>query len=48
VATDTDNDGIPDNWEIKWNLNPNVADSHLDSNGDGYSNLESWIHEARD
>ncbi len=26
---DSDDDGLEDNWELAWGLNPNVADSHL-------------------
>ncbi len=37
---DTDNDGMPDAYELFFGLNPtNHADAHLDSDGDGLSNL---------
>lgn len=34
-ALDTDNDGIPDNYELANGLDPNVDDSGLDSDSDG-------------
>nr|MBU3858816.1 polysaccharide lyase [Flavobacterium sp. MC2016-06] len=43
---DSDSDGIPDNWEKKYNLNPNDAsDANKDSNGDGYTNIEKYFNE---
>lgn len=43
---DTDNDGLPDAWEIAALLNPNDAtDAALDSDGDGHSNfIEYWAN----
>ena len=42
---DTDKDGIPDQWEKKHGLNPNdPADAKLDSNNDGYTNIEKYIN----
>ncbi len=42
---DTDKDGIPDKWEKKHGLNPNdPADAKLDSNNDGYTNIEDYIN----
>lgn len=42
---DSDNDGMPDEWEIKYGLNPNDAsDAVKDCNGDGYTNIEKYIH----
>lgn len=42
---DSDNDGMPDAWEIKNGLNPNDAsDAVLDCNGDGYTNIEKYIN----
>ena len=45
--TDTDRDGMPDDWEKKHGLNPDNAD---DRNGkelsaDGYTNIEMYINE---
>jgi hypothetical protein len=42
---DTDNDGMPDVWEVKYGLNPNDAgDAVKDCNGDGYTNIEKYIN----
>lgn len=42
---DSDNDGIPDAWEIKYGLNPNdPSDANGDLNGDGYTNIEKYIN----
>jgi pectate lyase len=43
-APDSDNDGLPDEWELAVNLDPNSADSQIDSNADGYTNLEDWLN----
>lgn len=43
--TDSDKDGMPDVWELKYGLNPNNASDALnDSNGDGYTNIEKYIN----
>ncbi|MEZ4970192.1 MAG: thrombospondin type 3 repeat-containing protein [Flavobacteriaceae bacterium] len=43
--TDTDKDGMSDEWEIINGLNPNDAsDGKKDTNGDGYTNLETFLH----
>jgi len=40
---DTDKDGIPDWWEIKYGLNPkNRFDAKLDSDGDKLNNLQEF------
>ena len=41
-APDADKDGLPDWWETLYGLNPNVADSHVDSDGDGRTNLDEY------
>lgn len=41
-APDADKDGLPDWWETLYGLNLNVADSHVDSDGDGRTNLEEY------
>jgi hypothetical protein len=42
---DSDKDGMPDEWEIKYKLNPNdPSDAVLDCNGDGYTNIEKYIN----
>ena len=46
APTDTDNDGMPDTWEIARGLNPNVANTngtHLSPVG--YTDLEVYLHE---
>lgn len=43
-ATDSDNDGMPDNWETSHGLNNNTNDSALDANGDGYTNIEEYLN----
>jgi len=42
VCVDWDGDGIPDDWEIKYGLNPGVDDSGLDPDGDGLPNLQEY------
>ena len=40
---DSDQDGIPDEWEKKHQLNPfEVADADLDADGDGFTNIEEF------
>ncbi len=39
---DTDGDGLPDVWEIKYFGNPTIANPNDDSDGDGYTNLEEF------
>jgi len=42
---DTDHDGMPDIWELAYDLNPeNDSDGALDSNGNGYTNLEEYLN----
>ncbi|MGC3960945.1 MAG: hypothetical protein QM813_24320 [Verrucomicrobiota bacterium] len=42
---DTDNDGMPDTWEIVHGLNPNVANNNADFDTDGYTDLEEYLNE---
>ena len=45
ACTDTDRDGMPDTWEIKYGLNPNNnPDAKVDADGDGYTNVEEYIN----
>jgi len=39
LKADTDNDNLPDGWEITHEFDANTADSDLDRDNDGYSNL---------
>ncbi len=42
---DTDQDGIPDDWEKRNGLDPaNGKDGALDANGNGYTNLEEFLN----
>jgi hypothetical protein len=42
---DSDGDGMPDEWELKYGLNPHdPSDAAGDLNGDGYSNIEKFIY----
>jgi hypothetical protein len=42
---DSDNDGMPDDWELKHGLDPkNPADAAGDLNGDGYTNIEDFLN----
>ncbi len=41
--SDDDNDGMSDTWESFYGLNPlDSADANIDSDGDGYSNLQEY------
>jgi len=42
---DSDGDGMPDEWEKRYGLNPNdPTDANKDMNGDGYTNIEKYIN----
>jgi pectate lyase len=42
---DSDHDGMPDDWELKYKLNPSLsADARLDADGDGYTNVEEYLN----
>ena len=42
---DSDSDGMPDEWETHYGLDPNdPADASADMNGDGYTNIEYFIY----
>ncbi len=44
---DSDGDGMPNNWELVHGLNPNsAADFKLDSDNDGYINLQEYLDEV--
>lgn len=43
ASFDSDDDGMPDEWEVKAGLNPrDAADAELDADGDGFTNLEEF------
>jgi hypothetical protein len=42
---DSDNDGMPDEWESRFrNTNPAVWDANADADGDGYPNIEEYLN----
>jgi hypothetical protein len=41
---DTDNDGMPDEWERENGLNPNIADDRNIIGNDGYTMLEKYLN----
>ncbi len=42
---DSDSDGMPDDWEKRYGLNPfDPSDANGDLNGDGYTNIEKYIN----
>ncbi|HEY0599723.1 pectate lyase [Brevundimonas sp.] len=43
--TDTDGDGLPDDWETAHGLDAaGAADGAADADGDGFTNLEGWLN----
>lgn len=44
VPKDSDHDGIPDDWELRFGLNPNDAsDANVVRDEDGFTNLEKYL-----
>ncbi|MBI1319110.1 MAG: hypothetical protein GC168_09200 [Candidatus Hydrogenedens sp.] len=43
---DSDFDGMPDNYEAQYGLDPLVDDSEADADGDGLTNLEEYLEGA--
>jgi hypothetical protein len=44
VCVDWDVDGMPDDWEIVYGLNPNSDDAGIDFDGDGLTNLQEYAY----
>jgi pectate lyase len=45
VPADADHDGMPDEWEKKYDLNPvEAADGSTDADHDGYTNVEEYLN----
>ncbi|WP_455392382.1 hypothetical protein [[Eubacterium] cellulosolvens] len=42
---DSDDDGVPDLWELRYDLDPEKFDSDLDSDNDTFTNLEEYLGE---
>ncbi len=48
-STDSDHDGMPDEWERQMNLNTdNASDGNGDLDADGYTNIEEYLHSLLD
>lgn len=45
TIVDSDNDGMPDDWEIARGLNPNKDDASGDYLGEGYMNIEYYAND---
>ncbi len=44
IVLDADGDGIPDEWERRYGLNPDdPADAHADADNDGFTNMEEYL-----
>lgn len=44
VEADSDHDGLPNDWEVKYGLNPNdPTDADKDKDGDGFTNKEEYL-----
>lgn len=44
APTDSDHDGMPDEWEKKNGLNPNDAADRNQKTSDGYTSLEMYLN----
>lgn len=46
MTSDHDGDGMPDYYESRYGLDPYVDDSNIDSDGDGYTNIEEYMRNS--
>ena len=45
APTDSDDDGMPDEWEMRYGLDPKDApDNAMDKDDDGYTNIEEYLN----
>jgi pectate lyase len=44
--TDSDADGMPNDWEKRHGLNPHLPDDTADPDKDGYTNIEEFLNET--
>ena len=44
IQLDSDGDGMPDGWEVKYRFNPLVDDAGEDADNDGFINIEEYIY----
>ena len=44
MIRDTDNDLLPDGYEVDHSLNPLLPDADSDADGDGFSNYQEFIN----
>lgn len=42
LARDSDNDKMSDGYEVRFHLDPGMDDANIDSDGDGYFNIEEY------
>jgi uncharacterized repeat protein (TIGR01451 family) len=43
TVKDTDSDGMPDGWEVLYNLDPLTNDASADQDNDGFNNLKEYL-----
>jgi pectate lyase len=46
MPIDNDNDGMPDHWEEKYDLDTTYKDHNEDFDGDGYTNIEEFLNQS--
>jgi hypothetical protein len=46
-TADSDQDGMPDDWEKQYGFSPHLAtDGNLDADNDGYRNVEEYLNSS--